>query len=168
MSGEQDPYEQLGWVHRDWSIKHRACLGLHQVLCICVAAVSLVFVSCLTVGAGVSLTLPPALVTFFSYWIALISLKMSVFVLSYYILFHHIWLLFRNSALSWMKMVGWILGRGEFWWGELGGELLLRVYFVIEDSIFNKKKLSHMNVWNARVSKSDLRPNLFLIKHSSS
>lgn len=41
--GEHDSLDQLSRAHRDWSGMHSACMSLYQVLCICVMAVSFVF-----------------------------------------------------------------------------------------------------------------------------
>ena len=36
-------WSKLIWTHRDWGSKHRACTGLHQVLCVYIMTSSLVF-----------------------------------------------------------------------------------------------------------------------------
>ena len=59
-------YTRLTWVYRDWSSKHRDCLGLHQISCIYVMGVRLAgFGGFLTVAASVPLTLLPAFETLF-------------------------------------------------------------------------------------------------------
>lgn len=44
-------------AHGDWSRKQRACMSLHQVLCVCVMDFADIFVGLITVGVDVSLTL---------------------------------------------------------------------------------------------------------------
>lgn len=88
------------WAHRDWSSKHRAYTGLHQVLCVCIIAVSLAFLwdswpwewvglwlSCLLLGP---LPLPSVTMT---------SFGMTVFASSYFILFCHVCFLSLRSLI---------------------------------------------------------------------
>ena len=74
-------------------------MGLHDILCIYVMAVSLVLFGTPTVGVDVSLTLLPALGSLSSYWVSLSSLDMRVFVLCFCVLFCPVLLLTLGDLL---------------------------------------------------------------------
>lgn len=48
-------YAGFTWAHRDWNGKHKLCIGLHQVLCVCCGCLLGGFVGPLTVGDSMPL-----------------------------------------------------------------------------------------------------------------
>lgn len=103
------------WAHRDWSSGHVACRHLHQVLraymhmCVCTHACMCVykmvsqfsvFMKFLSVRTSGSLILVLSLGLFFFSWFFLFNFDIIFFVLSHYILFWYILLLFLRSRSS--------------------------------------------------------------------
>lgn len=111
------------------------------------------FVGLLTVGVCLSLTLLPVLGALFLLRVAVLSLSVSAFALSYCILFCQVWLSSLRGLLfsEGRQRHG---SRGERRWWQLGevegGENVVRMYCMGEQSIFNFKKRERKNFQKQR------------------
>lgn len=115
---------ELIWPHRDSSDRYRACVGLHQVCCLCVIALCMVFF----VGYVMSLMFLPVLRTLNLYWNALSSAVQlwyeSFCIALLYLVLSCLVIISWRSALFWKGNGGWVdLGQGEIrGWALVGGK----------------------------------------------